>query len=185
VNSIAAALPSIARSQVLALARGHDGWATPASDIGDYGTDYTFRAGVAAIGLGANTPAEAMYPTAYTDSGGQQLEGHMSYRLTFPGGRLPPVRAFWSLTLYDAQGFLVPNSAHRCAVGDTHQPLVREPDGSVVVVVQRARPKRGDVNWLPASAGPFRLTLRLYLPKRSALSGRWQPPPVRPAIPAS
>ncbi len=179
VNTIAAALPSIARSQVVALAKRHHGWATPAPDIGDYRTDYTFRAGVAAIGLGANTPAEAMYPTAYTDSSGQQLVGLKSYRLIFRRGRLPPVRAFWSLTLYDAKGFLVPNLAHRYAVGDTHQPLVRRPDGSVVVVVQRARPRRKDVNWLPAPAGAFRLTLRLYLPKRSALSGRWQPPPVR------
>lgn len=178
VNATAAALPSLARAQVLAAARSHGGWATPASTIGDYGTDYTYRAGVAAIGLGANTPAEAVYPTAYTDSLGRPLSGARSYRVVFASGQLPPARAFWSMTLYDGRGFLVANSAHRFAIGSSHPPLVRRPDGSVVVIIARARPRETGINWLPEPAGQFRLTLRLYLPTSRVLSGAWQPPPV-------
>src|SRR5205085_2128786 len=113
---------------------------TPPSDIGDYGTDYTTRAGIALAGLGANTPAEATYPTAYIDSSGATLDASHSYRIVFKPGELPPARAFWSLTMYDADGYLVANSAHRYAIGSSHPPLVRQADGSLVVVVQHTQP---------------------------------------------
>jgi hypothetical protein len=178
VNSTEAALPNIARTQVLALAKNHGGWATPAANTGDYGTDYTYRAGVAAIGLGANTPAEAVYPTAYTDGEGKLLDGAHNYRLVFARGHLPPVRAFWSLTLYGSHGFLVPNRTRRYAIGSTHPPLIRRHDGTVLVVISRRRPHQRGANWLPAPRGQFRLALRLYVPRAPVLGGTWQAPPV-------
>lgn len=150
----------------------------PAPIIGRYGTDYLYRAGVAALGLGANTRAEAVYPTAYTDSELQPLDGKHSYRLVFDRDNLPPVRSFWSLTLYDADGWLVANPLKRYAIGNTHPPLVRRRDGRVVVVVQSVKPTEQGVNWLPAPPGPFRLNLRLYWPKKTVLNGTWKPPGV-------
>lgn len=176
VTTVGAALPAIARAQVLQTAAKNHGWSIPAADIGRYGTDYRYRAGVAVVGLGANTQAEAMYPTALTDSAGAPLTGASSYRLVFAKGHLPPVRAFWSLTMYDAAGYLVPNSVKRYAVGSTHPPLVRAADGSIVIVIQPTRPTARGVNWLPAPPGPFRLSMRLYWPKAAALGGRWRPP---------
>jgi hypothetical protein len=178
VKTTAAELPTIAKSTVLQEAEKHHGWADPASDIGNYGTDYQFRAGVAAVGLGANTPREAVYPTALTDSSGALLNGAERYELTFKPGQAPPEKAFWSLTMYDESGFLVPNPLHRYAIGTTHPPLRHEPDGSIVVLMQRSRPSQAGVNWLPTPNALFRLTLRIYWPKRSVLDGAWQPPPI-------
>jgi hypothetical protein len=179
VDGIARSLPGLVRDTVLQGARANQGWNVPRSIIGNYGTDYTYRAGVALIGLGANTPEEAMYPTALTDATGQLFDGTNRYRLTFAPGQEPPARAFWSLTMYDADGYLVANPARRYAIGSSHPPLVRRRDGSIVVAIQRDRPTEAGVNWLPAPAGGFRLNLRLYWPRRSALSGRWKPPPVQ------
>ncbi len=180
VDATARAFPHAARQSVLGRARDNHGWATPPDDVGDYGVDYTTRAAVAILGLGANTPAEATYPTAYLDANGDTLDGTRSYRLVFAKGQLPPARAFWSLTMYDEDGFLVPNREHRFAIGDSHPGLVRRSDGSVVVVMQRRRPAERRVNWLPTPAGPFRLNLRLYVPTASALDGSWKPPAIQP-----
>ena len=86
------------------------------------------------------------------------------------------MRAFWSLTLYDLDGFLVRNPLRRYALGDSHPPLVRRRDGSIVILIQRDRPDARRVNWLPAPEAGFRLSLRQYWPKRSILRGRWRPP---------
>jgi hypothetical protein len=187
VDQEAEQLPTQTREQVLSGAVEHGGWYTPAADTGDYGTDYRYRAEVAAVGLGANTPAEAIYPIALTDSTGHLLDGASTpyalspaYEITFKPGRLPPARAFWSITMYDESGFLVANPLHRYAIGPDHTALHHEPDGDVVVVLSHVRPAGRYVNWLPAPAGPFRLNLRLYWPRRAALDGRWQPPPIVP-----
>jgi hypothetical protein len=82
--------------------------------------------------------------------------------------------------MYTLDGFLVPNAARRYAVGDTHPPLVRRADGSVVIAIQRDRPAARDVNWLPAPDGPFRLSLRIYRPTAAVLDGTWTPPPITP-----
>jgi hypothetical protein len=175
----AKALPVQAKQQVFAQAVKHGGWYMPPADIGAYGADYKGRAEVASVGLGANTPAEAIYPVALADSAGALLDGSKtSYRLTFKRGQLPPARAFWSLTMYSESGFLVANSAHRYAIGSSHPPLRRQPNGDVVVALSHTRPSQRDVNWLPAPAALFRLNLRLYWPRRSARAGRWQPPPI-------
>jgi hypothetical protein len=179
VNSTAASLETVARLEVLKEAEADHGWATIGPNIGAFGTDYSFRAVVAALGLGANTPAEAEYPTALTDSGGQPLTGASDYRLVFKRGQTPPNHAFWSLTMYDGSGFLVANPEHRYAIGDSHPPLRREPNGNVVILIQRTRPSQPHVNWLPSPSGNFRLNMRIYWPTRRVLDGRWQPPPVQ------
>src|SRR3954452_4836168 len=105
------------------------------------------------------------------------------FRLTFANGGSPPAGkgAFWSLTMYDLDGFLVPNPAKRYAIGPFHPPLVKGRDGSIVVALQRDKPAELGVNWLPTPAsGNFRLNLRIYEPARSALTGKWKPPPVKP-----
>lgn len=179
VDNEANALPTQTQGQVIAQAIKHGGWYTPPADIGRYGTDYKNRAEIAAVGLGANTPAEAIYPIALTDSKGNFLNGaSAAYTLTFKRGHLPPVKGFWSITMYSLTGYLVANPAHRYAVGSSHPPLRREPNGDVVVVLSHTKPTQANVNWLPAPAGLFRLNLRLYWPLRSALDGRWQPPPI-------
>jgi hypothetical protein len=178
VEAEAADLPNSSRIDVLQKALAHGGWLYLPSRVGAYGTDYLLRAQLAILGIGANTPAEAVYPTALADSTGALLTGANSYRLVFRRGHLPPARGFWSITMYDFDGFLVPNAAHRYSLGPTHPPLVRRRDGSIVIAIQQTRPAEHDVNWLPAPAGGFRLSLRLYWPKASVLSGDWQPPPL-------
>jgi hypothetical protein len=180
MDKAAADLGNQSRSTVLAGALQNNGWYTPQSNIGDYGTDYDFRAQIAKVGLGANTPDEAIYPTGLADSSGALFNGSKQYTMTFPPGQAPPNRAFWSLTMYDLDGFPVPNSAHRYAIGSSHPGLVKRADGSIVVAIQHDRPTQKDVTWLPAPAGAFRLTLRVYRPTAAALSGAWKPPPVVP-----
>ena len=178
VEAEAAELPAASRVAVLQQALGNGGWLTLNPHVGAYGTDYLLRAQLAILGIGANTPAESVYPTALADSTGALLTGASSYRMVFRRGHLPPARGFWSITMYDFDGFLVPNAAHRYSLGPTHPPLVRRGDGSIVIAVQRARPTEKDVNWLPAPSGGFRLSMRLYWPKPAVLSGDWQPPPL-------
>jgi hypothetical protein len=178
VEAEAAELPGASRVAVLERALDHGGWLTLDPRVGAYGTNYLLRAQLAILGIGANTPAEAVYPTALADSTGALLTGANRYRIVFRRGQLPPVRGFWSITMYDFDGFLVPNAAHRYSLGPTHPPLVRRADGSIVIAIQRARPAEQDVNWLPAPAGGFRLSLRLYWPRPAVLRGDWHPPPL-------
>jgi hypothetical protein len=179
VEREAAEAPTRARADVARQAIAAGGWLSLDPKIGNYGTDYDLRATVALVGLGANTPAEAIYPTALADGEGAFLTGANRYRLVFGRGEEPPTRAFWSLTMYDSGGYLVPNPTRRYAIGTSHPPLVRRRDGSIVVLIQRERPAARNVNWLPAPAGGFRLNLRLYWPRRAALTGAWRPPPVQ------
>ncbi|WP_406237567.1 DUF1254 domain-containing protein [Nocardia sp. NBC_01009] len=145
-------------------------------DIGTYGTNYMLRANVAWHGLGANLPEDAIYPTLF---GSADLNGvPANFRLHFPPGQLPPVEAFWSLTAYGADGFLVPNPANIYAIG--HQvPVAYNADGSVDLAIQHRDPgaRVPTGNWLPIpEAGQFSLTMRLYVPKPIALDGQWKPP---------
>jgi len=178
VEAEAAELPNASRVAVLSRALASGGWLTLDPAVGRYGTNYLLRAQLAILGIGANTPEESVYPTALADSTGTLLTGANSYRMVFKRGQLPPVRGFWSVTMYDFDGFLVPNAANRYSVGPTHPPLVRRGDGSIVIAIQRTRPAERDVNWLPAPAGGFRLSMRLYWPKQSVLRGVWRPPPL-------
>src|SRR6185369_5953633 len=154
-----------------------DGWHLR-TDIGTYGDDLDTRAAVARNGWGANVPAEAVYPSADTDSSGAPLDGTSSYRIHLAGDALPPVQAFWSLTLYGPDRFFVENPLHRYALGDRSPGLVFGADGALDLYVGSTAPPGLESNWLPAPAGPFSLILRLYLPDDAILDGRWVPPPI-------
>lgn len=178
IEGSARTLLNRAKLQAAAGALQHGGWYTPPANTGEYGTDYEARAAIAVLGLGANTPAEATYPAGVTDGNGVFFVGVNRYRLTFSKEQLPPARYFWSLTMYDADGYLVDNPGDRYSVGPSHPPLLTRPDGSVVIEISRTRPTATDVNWLPPPSGQFRLNLRLYGPDAAALDGTWQPPRV-------
>ncbi len=162
--------------------RRNRGWLVPGDRLGRYGRAYLYRASVALEGLGANTRREADYPRATRDVDGRRLDGRHRYVIRFAPGELPPVRAFWSLTMYDRRSFLVDNPIDRYTLGDRSPGLRRGRDGSLTIYVQRTTPSGARrANWLPAPAGPFRLTLRLYEPRAAALTGRWRPPAIRRA----
>ena len=178
IEQEAATLPITARLDFLRQSIEAKGWIFAKPNIGAFGTDYLTRARIAVVGIGANTPEEAVYPATLTDSDGILLDGANDYRMVIGTGKQPPARYFWSLTMYDRDGFLVANSANRYSLGPSHPPLVERPDGSIVVAISHNPPTEADVNWLPAPTGGFRLNLRLYGPHKSVLNGNWQPPPV-------
>lgn len=150
---------------------------------GIYGTDYLARALIAAIGLGANRPQDAIYPTSETDAAGQPYSGDKKYVMHIPKGQMPPVRGFWSLTMYDDQYFFVANPLNRYTLSsrNTFKPNA---DGSVDLYIQHEDPGPDRrANWLPAPAGKFILMLRLYWPSEkdpSILDGSWRIPGVMP-----
>ena len=153
-----------------------DGWSTPQAMIGTYGNDYMMRAFTAYAGLGALPPEEAIYPGGVLDKDGQPLTGAARYVLHFDKSQLPPVDAFWSLTMYGPDQFFVDNPIHRYAIGDRDK-LAYNADGSLDIHIQHASPgKDKEANWLPAPAGPFSMNLRLYLPRPEAADGRWAAP---------
>jgi hypothetical protein len=154
-----------------------NGWSSGFSGAtGRYGIRYDARAAVARLGLGALPPEEATYYSCC--QGAEQLVGEHAYTLHFPAGQLPPVRAFWSLTLYGEDGYFVANAIHRFAIGD-RDALKFNSDGSLDLFIQPDAPGNDrDGNWLPAPSGKFNLSLRLYWPSEDVLRGRWKPPPV-------
>ncbi|MBX3385209.1 MAG: DUF1254 domain-containing protein [Phycisphaeraceae bacterium] len=164
------------------LARVTNGWQMNTDTMGVYGNAYLKRAIVAMAGLGANQPEDAIYPLCVADADGKPLTGDNRYVLRFTKEQLPPVDAFWSLTMYDAEGFQVANPLNRFAIGD-RDALKFNPDGSLDLYIQHANPGPDkESNWLPSPAsGPLGLTMRLYAPRPEALDGRWNPPAVRSA----
>ncbi|WP_237067410.1 DUF1254 domain-containing protein [Microbulbifer guangxiensis] len=148
-------------------------------DMGRYGTKYAYRAAWTFVGIGGNRIEDAFYPLALNDADGKPLSGEHRYTLTFPEGAWPPADAFWSLTLYDLEGYLVENSLDRYAIGD-RSGMVANPDGSLTIYIQSESPVEDrQANWLPApKAGPFKLALRLYVPQESVLDGSWVPPAI-------
>jgi hypothetical protein len=160
------------------LARVANFWSMNTDTMGVYGNYYLKRAIVAQIGLGANLPADAVYPLNLGDEGGRPLDGASKYTIHFDKGATPPVNAFWSITLYDSDGFQVANSLNRFAVS-SWMPFQTNADGSLDLYFQNESPgKDKEANWLPAPKGPFNLCMRLYAPKSDALTGKWNPPPV-------
>ena len=151
---------------------------------GLYGTDYLMRALITAIGLGANRPQDAVYPTSLKDAKGGTYDGAHRYVMHFPKGRTPPVKGFWSLTMYDADYFFVANPLNRYSISP-RQKLKANADGSVDLYIQHASPGADkESNWLPAPEGKFILMLRMYWPKEEDLSiidGSWKIPPVSKA----
>ena len=175
-----ARLATRAVARVNAYSRGrNNGWLVSLGYIGDYGRNYLGRAVIAKFALGANTGPETVYPSAVTDSRGRLLNGRHRYRIRFARGKLPPADAFWSLTMYENDGYLHPNASRRYAIGDRTPGLRRGADGSLTLAIQHARPAgAAGANWLPAPRGQFRMIMRIYEPRRSVLKGRWRPPPV-------
>ncbi|HLN97030.1 MAG TPA: DUF1214 domain-containing protein, partial [Pyrinomonadaceae bacterium] len=143
-----------------------------------YGNYYLKRAIVTQMGLGANVPEDAIYPLNLGDETGRSLSGANKYVLHFDKTDLPPASAFWSVTLYDPEGFQVANTLNRFAVS-SWMPFKYNADGSLDLYFQNESPGAGkEANWLPAPRGAFNLTMRLYAPKEDALTGKWNPPPV-------
>lgn len=161
-----------------------NGWRIPSMKLADFGTDYGTRAVVALVGLGANLPADAVYPSAFADGENQPLSGANRYVLRFEKGQEPPVRAFWSVTMYDPGSFFVPNPVNRYALS-SWMPLKRNADGSLELYIQKDSPgKDKEANWLPAPEGPFNVTLRMYWPAErdpTVLDGSWKPPAIKRA----
>jgi hypothetical protein len=156
----------------------HNGWLVAPKATGVYGTNYLLRAYIAEDALGANVPAEATYPAAFVDSALKSMSGAHRYVLHFAAGELPPVNAFWSVTMYGENEFLVPNQLDRYAIGNRTLGLRKGPGGSLDLQLQHSPPHGSKSNWLPAPAGRFILLLRLYQPKATVLHGSWPLPTI-------
>jgi hypothetical protein len=151
---------------------------------GVYGVDYLQRALITAIGLGANRPQDAIYPTSETDAEGKPYSGANKYVVHFEKGQMPPVDGFWSMTMYNAEYFFVDNPLNRYNVSSRSK-FKTNADGSVDVYIQNESPgKDKESNWLPAPKEKFVLMMRLYWPKEKApsiIDGSWKIPPVKQA----
>ncbi len=160
------------------LAENKNGWSYPRK-LGDYGTNYVYRAVVSLLGLGANLDADALYPNTEVDGTGEALDGSHPYLLHFDKADLPPVAAFWSLTLYGSDNYFVDNRLDRYALGSLSRGLRYNEDGSLDIHIQNQAPTTEESNWLPAPPGKFILNLRLYWPLQQALDGSWRAPAVQ------
>lgn len=151
-------------------------------NIGSYEGDYLsrFAYAIAPGGIGALTPDECIYFGVHVDHEGQTLSGKHSYRLRFEKGTLPPVDAFWSVTIYKLPAFqLVENPISRYSIGDRSKGLKYGQDGSLEIIIQQSPPDgTKQANWLPAPGGDFSLLLRAYMPTTEILDGQWTVPPV-------
>jgi hypothetical protein len=158
-----------------------NGW-NVITKTGIYGTDYLMRALIAAIGLGANRPQDAVYPTSLKDADDKDYEGSNKYVIHFDKGHTPPADGFWSITMYDSGYFFVPNPINRYSIS-ARQNLKANPDGSIDILIQKDTPGADkESNWLPAPAGKFILMLRMYWPNESdpsILDGTWTIPPAK------
>ena len=156
-----------------------NGWKPLSTNVGSYGTNYAERALISYVGLGANLPADAVYPSCSFDADGNKLNGANKYVLHFDKGKTPPANAFWSLTMYDSEGYMVANPINRNAIGDRSN-LKINTDGSIDIYFQHDSPgKDKEANWLPAPEGDFNILLRVYWPKEEILNGTWKAPPVK------
>lgn len=177
-------VPKLAQAQIM----GHfksagtekNGWVFT-TGTGLYGTDYLQRALITAIGLGANLPQDAVYPTSEVDGAGKPYDGTQSYVMHFPKEQTPPAKGFWSLTMYDGEYFFVKNPLNRYTLSP-RDALKYNADGSLDLYIQNESPgKDKESNWLPAPAGKFILMMRLYWPQETApsiIDGTWVPPAV-------
>jgi hypothetical protein len=162
-----------------------NGWVMP-YNAGAYGTNYTLRAGMALASPLYNLPQDALYSQTKTNITGVPYSGSYNYVLHFANNSTPPVNAFWSVTLYNNQAHLVPNSINRYAISSHSGNATYNADGSFDIYIQNASPGADkESNWLPTPLGPFELVLRLYWPQESALNGSWVPPAVQTVGPAS
>ena len=182
-------VPKIANDRIMAHLKGgiltgdmtlQNGWLFT-TKTGLYGTNYLQRALITAIGLGANRPQDAVYPTSEGPNILGSYDGGKKYIMHFPKGQLPPVNGFWSVTMYDENYFFVPNPLNRYSIS-ARQELKANADGSTDLYIQNESPGADkESNWLPAPQGKFILMLRMYWPKESApsiIDGTWKIPAV-------
>jgi hypothetical protein len=174
------------KQRIPELGKDENGWRVALNAFGDrqkYAGDWTLRAAAAMAGIYGNSPAEAVYPLLATDSDGKKPDCSKNrYTLTFPAGQLPPVNAFWSVTMYDGKTqLLIDNPINRYLINAPMLPdLKTNADGSLTIYMQKESPGTDkEANWLPAPDGPIYAVMRLYWPKESALKGSWKPPAVQ------
>lgn len=178
-------IPEVAQKKIMGhfKSAGSDinGWMFT-TKAGVYGTDYLQRAFITAIGLGANRPQDAVYPTSEADADSKPYSGANKYVVHFPKGQTPPVDAFWSITMYNGDYFFVDNPLNKYTVSPRNN-LKYNADGSLDIYIQNEPPgKDREANWLPAPKDKFILMLRLYWPKEkdpSIINGTWKPPAVK------
>lgn len=162
-----------------------NGWGYQESGVGEFGASDLLRAAIALGGLAALPEAEAMYFQATKDGTGAMLMGANKYVWRVPADGIP-ADAFWSLTMYqveaDGRFFLTENPINRFSVGDRTKGLVKNADGSIDIYLQREKPEgEKAANWLPSPAGPMRVALRAYLPRKALRDRTWKVPPIKPA----
>ncbi len=159
-----------------------DYWRFMPMFTGSYGANYMFRAAIAFTGLGANLPEDAVYPVTNIDCNSEILDGSKNYVVHFEKDQIPPTNAFWSLTVYDSEIYLIENPIHRYNLTSRQNVMKLNPDGSLDIYLQDSSPGvEWESNWLPIpSDEPFSITLRIYWPKREVLEGIWKLPKVCP-----
>ena len=155
-----------------------NGWNSPVNNAA-WGTDYLNRTASAKSNMWDNAPNETKYIYRDYDSEGMALAGKNNYTITFPKGQLPPVKGFWSLTLYNEEHFFHPNQLKRYSLGTKNKTLQKNADGSLTLYAGAKSPgKDKESNWLPAPDGLFSLYLRTYWPEKAILDASWMPPNV-------
>ena len=153
-----------------------NGWHINRSQIGVWANSYLLRGAVALIGLAANPVEDALYPSLINDADGNRFDGSLSYKLHFEPSTIPPADAFWSVTAYDGDGFLIENELNRHCIGSSNQ-LEYNKDGSLDIYLGPTLPSESPLsNWLPTCAGASHPALRLYDPRPEAYDGTWEPP---------
>lgn len=154
-------------------------WSINTEAVGTYGTAYLKRAVIAKFGLGSSAPQDSVYPLAFKDRDGNDFDGNKDYVIHFDKSGLPPVGAFWSIALYDNDGFPIANPLNRYAIS-SWMPLVYNADGSLDIYIQTDTPGTDkEANWLPALKAGFGLNMRLYAPESEVIAGKWVPPAVQ------
>jgi len=171
--------PNVAVSTLVSTSEVRQGWSY-VKGLDDFGYNYPLRSLVSGPYLGGQGEKEAVYPIRYNDSKGETLDGAKSYTLTLDSE--PPVNAFWSITMYDAESkMLVDNALNRYKIGSDTKGLVKGKDGSLKLIISHAKPSDAAANWLPAPEHNFYLMFRLYQPKDSVMDGSWKLPEVEKA----
>ncbi|MDC1106558.1 DUF1214 domain-containing protein [Prolixibacteraceae bacterium] len=157
-----------------------NGWKYITGLLGNYGTNYSLRAYIAKIGLGANQDVDAIYPNTAVDVDGAILSSKLKYKIHFKAKELPPAKGFWSLTVYDKKGYLVDNPINRYNLGSLKE-LEYNKDGSLDIYIQAKAPRYRKSNWLPSpqDGTNFEVTLRIYWPKKTALDRSWSIPGIQ------
>ena len=175
--------PAIAMKRIKHLlnSRGNivNGWSTTQGDIGTYGNSYTLRAAIAYIGLAANPTVDAVYIGSIADSDGDKLDGSRQYRIHYEPADIPPALAFWSITAYDHEGFMMSNPLNRFGIR-SRDSVEYNDDGSLDIYTgPECPPMAPEDNWIPTIPGPIALQIRLYSPSEAYLDGSWTPAPIR------